>query len=90
MSISKVIVIIMAKNKTWKSIFGVFSSPNQVPNNVGKVKLFMTRNWKGKMKNKDFMTGKIKFGQTKRNNCSLSDSQKSVKFSGGERGLNVF
>jgi hypothetical protein len=42
------------------------------------------------MKNKDFMTGKIKFCQTKRNNCCRSDSQESGKFFGGETGLNVF
>ena len=75
MSFSKEIVIITAKNKTWKSIFGVLSRPNRVPRHAGKVKLFITKNLTGKMKNKDFMTGKIKFGQIKRNNCCRSDSR---------------
>jgi hypothetical protein len=44
MSFSKEFVIIMAKNKTWKSIFGVLSRPNRDPMHAGKVKLFITRN----------------------------------------------
>lgn len=36
------------------------------------------------------MTGKIKFGQMKRNNYWRSDSRKSGKFFEGENGLNAF